>query len=91
MSVCDDSDGRGFHAAAIREAHEEAGIDLTEATLHHFGALASSGRASKTIFDPIFLAAAPGDLDVAIDHGEITEHHWMTPAEASVAALGRER
>ena len=36
VAVCDEGDGRGFHAAAIREAQEEAGIDLSGTELHHF-------------------------------------------------------
>ena len=36
----------------------------------------------KRFSTQFFLAKAPDNLDVAIDHGEITEHHWMTPAEA---------
>ena len=31
--VCDDSDGRGFLAAAVREAQEEAGIDISKCKL----------------------------------------------------------
>ena len=82
VSVCDDSDGRGFYAAAIREAHEEAGIDLTEATLHHFAHWLPPAVRPKRFSTQFFLAKAPDNLDVAIDHGEITEHHWMTPNEA---------
>ena len=36
VRVCDGGDGLGFHAAAIREAREEAGIDLIDCELHHF-------------------------------------------------------
>ncbi|HJM22357.1 MAG TPA: NUDIX hydrolase [Acidimicrobiales bacterium] len=82
VSVCDDGDGRGFHAAAIREAQEEAGIDLSNADLHHFAHWLPPAVRPKRFSTQFFLAIAPQDHHVAIDHGEITEHHWMTPANA---------
>tara|TARA_Y100000758_G_scaffold3228_1_gene2751 strand:- start:44 stop:787 length:744 start_codon:yes stop_codon:yes gene_type:complete len=80
--VCDDSDGRGFLAAAVREAQEEAGIDLSDSVLHHFAHWLPPAIRPKRFSTQFFLTTAPANLDVAIDHGEITEHHWMTPADA---------
>jgi len=82
VSVCDGSDGRGFHAAAIREAQEEAGIDLSDSELHHFAHWLPPAVRPKRFSTQFFLAAAPKGLDISIDHGEITDHHWMTPGEA---------
>lgn len=82
VAVCDGGDGRGFHAAAIREAREEAGIDLTDTELHHFAHWLPPAVRPKRFSTQFFLASAPEGLNVAIDHGEITEHHWMTPHEA---------
>ncbi len=82
VAMCDGGDGRGFHAAAIREAQEEAGIDLTGTELHHFAHWLPPAVRPKRFSTQFFLAAAPEGLDVSIDHGEITEHHWMTPTDA---------
>ena len=82
VAVCDEGDGRGFHAAAIREAQEEAGIDLSGTELHHFAHWLPPAVRPKRFSTQFFLAAAPEGLDISIDHGEITDHHWMTPTEA---------
>jgi 8-oxo-dGTP pyrophosphatase MutT (NUDIX family) len=82
VTVCDGGDGRGFHAAAIREAQEEAGIDLSDTELHHFAHWLPPAVRPKRFSTQFFLAAAPKGLDISIDHGEITDHHWMTPREA---------
>ncbi|MEG3596067.1 MAG: NUDIX hydrolase [Actinomycetota bacterium] len=82
VAMCDGGDGRGFHAAAIREAQEEAGIDLTDTELHHFAHWLPPAVRPKRFSTQFFLAEAPEGLDVSIDHGEITEHHWMTPKDA---------
>lgn len=82
VRVCDSGDGLGFHAAAIREAREEAGIDLSDCELHHFAHWLPPAIRPKRFSTQFFLAKAPYQTDVSIDHGEITEHHWMTPSEA---------
>ena len=82
VAVCDGSDGRGFHAAAIRETQEEAGIDITGTELHHFAHWLPPAVRPKRFSTQFFLAEAPEGLDVSIDHGEITEHRWMTPTNA---------
>ena len=82
VAMCDGSNGRGFQAAAIREAQEEAGIDLAGTELHHFAHWLPPAVRPKRFSTQFFLAAAPQGLDVSIDHGEITEHHWMTPSDA---------
>ncbi len=82
ISVCDGGNGRGFRAAAVREAREEAGVDLGDTELHHFAHWLPPAVRPKRFSTQFFLALAPADLDVAIDHGEITEHHWMTPTNA---------
>ena len=82
VEVCDEGDGRGFRAAAIREAQEEAGIDLSGTELHHFAHWLPPAVRPKRFSTQFFLAEAPESLDISIDHGEITDHHWMTPTDA---------
>ena len=82
VEVCDGGDGRGFSAAAIRETREEAGIDLADSELFHFAHWLPPAVREKRFSTQFFLAMAPENHDVAIDHGEITEHHWMTPSSA---------
>jgi len=82
VDMCDHGNGRGFHAAAIREAQEEAGIDLSGTELHHFAHWLPPAVRPKRFSTQFFLAAVPEGLDISIDHGEITDHHWMTPKDA---------
>lgn len=73
----------GFRAAAVREAQEEAGIDLGGAQLHHFSHWLPPPIRPKRFSTHFFLTQAPADLeDVSIDHGEITEHAWISPTAA---------
>jgi 8-oxo-dGTP pyrophosphatase MutT (NUDIX family) len=71
--------------AAVREAREEAGIDLDPDSLvalsHWTPDVASHHKRFATWF---FLAGATPDT-VVVDGGEIVDHGWVRPAEA----LGR--
>ena len=67
--------------AAVREAQEEAGLELLAAdlfTLSHWTPPPITPRRFLTWF---FLARAPKS-DVVIDDGEIRDHAWMRPQEA---------
>lgn len=67
--------------AAVREAKEEAGLDVELAqlvALSHWTPPPITPRRYLTWF---FLAKAPLS-DVVIDDGEIRDHAWMSPAEA---------
>ena len=73
----------GFRTAAIREAGEEAGIDLRSCDLHHFSHWLPPAIRPKRFSTHFFLAEAPTDIgDISIDHGEITEHAWISPTAA---------
>ena len=68
-------------AAAVREAAEEAGLEVDPDSLvwfSHWTPLAATARRFATYF---FLAPAPAG-SVVVDDGEITAHLWITPAEA---------
>jgi 8-oxo-dGTP pyrophosphatase MutT (NUDIX family) len=67
--------------AAVREAHEEAGLEVEPdamVALSHWTPPPITPRRFLTWF---FLAKAPAS-EVVIDDGEIREHAWMSPAEA---------
>ena len=73
----------GFRTAAVRDASEEAGIDVSGAELHHFSHWLPPPIRPKRFSTHFFVAEAPADIaDVSIDHGEITEHAWIRPADA---------
>lgn len=73
----------GFRAAAVREAREEAGIDLGACELHHFSHWLPPAIRPKRFSTHFFVTEAPADLaDVVIDDGEITEHAWINPRKA---------
>ena len=68
-------------AAAVREAKEEADLDLDHERLVRFSHWTPPPIAPKRYATWFFLADAPA-ADVTVDDGEITDHDWMTPAEA---------
>jgi len=80
-----DDEEQAARRAAVREAKEEAGIELDADVLvplsHWTPDRASAHRRFATWF---FLAAATSDT-VVVDGGEIVDHGWVRPA----AALGR--
>ncbi len=83
-----DGDGEaGLRAAAIRELHEEAGVDLDDPE-----ALVAFSRwitpaAVKIRYDTsFFLATAPDGAQARIDGAEVVDARWLTPADALSAA-----
>jgi 8-oxo-dGTP pyrophosphatase MutT (NUDIX family) len=69
--------------AAVREAAEEAGIDLDVAALRRWSHWTPPPRQDKRFTTAFFVAPAlDGDAVVVIDDGEIREHRWTTAAEA---------
>ena len=67
--------------AAVREAHEEAGLMIGEETLVALSHWTPPAIAPKRFLTWFFLAPAT-DSAVTIDRGEIHEHVWLPPAEA---------
>ena len=70
--------------AAVREAREEAGLDLDGAQLVLVSRWVTPVQLPKR-FDTWFFAAPGSDAPIAVDGGEIHDHRWMTAAEALAA------
>lgn len=75
--------------AAVRECHEEAGLHLDGTglvTWSHWQPPSAAAMITSTgprrRFSTWFFAAEAPEGEVQIDHGEIHEHRWMTPAAA---------
>jgi 8-oxo-dGTP pyrophosphatase MutT (NUDIX family) len=67
--------------AAVREAREEADLDLDPEDLVWFSHWTPPEISPKRFATHFFAAPAP-EGTVRIDGGEIHDHAWMTPAEA---------
>jgi 8-oxo-dGTP pyrophosphatase MutT (NUDIX family) len=68
--------------AAVREAREEAGLELDPdglVPIAHWTPPAEAPRRFNTWF---FLAPAPSGADVLVDGHEIHDHGWLRPADA---------
>lgn len=82
----EDDDGTGLdgaRAAAVREAHEETGLDLTAADLVPFAHWNPPAEAPRRYATWFFLGALPeGAADVVVDGKEIGDHVWTTPTGA---------
>lgn len=70
--------------AAVREAREEAALEVDESSLVVFSHWAPPAIAPKRFATWFFLAPAP-ESEIAIDGGEIHEHRWFRPADALAA------
>lgn len=70
--------------AAVREAREEAGLELLGSELVAISRWVTPVQLPKR-FDTWFFAAVGTDAPVAVDGGEIHDHQWMSPAEALAA------
>jgi 8-oxo-dGTP pyrophosphatase MutT (NUDIX family) len=69
--------------AAVREAAEEAGLALDEATLVPFSHWTAPPISPKRFATWFFLAPCPaGTPVITIDGGEIHDHAWMRPGDA---------
>ncbi len=68
--------------AAVREAREEAAIELDPASLVVLSFWFPPPGAPRRYATWFFLAAAAGTAEVVVDQVEIHEHRWMRPSEA---------
>jgi len=75
--------------AAVREAREEASIELQSNDLQHFSFWLPPARVTKR-FATWFFAARAGSEVVVIDDGEITEYEWLNPQQALDKCQARE-
>ncbi len=67
--------------AAVREAQEEAGLELPVDSLIAFSHWTPPPITPKRFLTWFFLAPAP-ETEIVIDGGEIHEHAWMRPVDA---------
>ena len=67
--------------AAIREAHEEAGVSLSLTDLETYSHWTPPPITPRRFLTWFFLAQAPAG-EISIDGGEIHEHAWMPPSAA---------
>jgi hypothetical protein len=65
----------------VREAFEECGLGVDPKEMHPFSHW-TPPRTTPRRFLTWFFAARAGSGEVAIDHGEIHDSDWMSPAEA---------
>ncbi len=76
--------------AVVREAKEEADLDLQEADLHFFVHWTTPTSEPKRFGTYFFHTQVPYDGTViTVDNSEILEHRWMTPEAAMAAALAK--
>ena len=69
-------------AAAVREAREEAGIDLDPESLVVLSFWLPPPEAPRRFATWFFLAPIDPEHQVVVDLGEIREHRWLTPQAA---------
>ena len=67
--------------AAVREAKEEAGLDVDADGLVWFAHWTPPGGEVRRFATWFFLGAAPDGV-VVVDDGEIRDHRWSRPADA---------
>jgi 8-oxo-dGTP pyrophosphatase MutT (NUDIX family) len=73
----------GARRAAVREAREEAALDLSEEDLVTLSFWIPPRDAPRRFATWFFLAPASGE--VVVDKGEIHDHQWLSPAAAMAA------
>lgn len=73
----------GARRAAVREAHEEAGLRLAEEDLVTLSFWIPPPDAPRRFATWFFLAGASGD--VVVDEAEIHDHQWLSPGAAMAA------
>jgi len=71
--------------AAVREAKEEAGLELEPTGLVALSFWLPPLEAPRRFATWFFLAVASSSAAVEVDRGEIREHRWMTPPAAMEA------
>jgi 8-oxo-dGTP pyrophosphatase MutT (NUDIX family) len=78
-----DAEIAGARRAAVREAREEAGLNLSEKDLVTLSFWMPPQGAPRRFATWFFLAEAGGE--VVVDKGEIHDHQWLSPRAAMAA------
>jgi 8-oxo-dGTP pyrophosphatase MutT (NUDIX family) len=68
--------------AAIRETHEEAGVDLRGTALPLISRWITPEIRPKRFDTWFFLGAVHREQSVVVCHSEVTEHRWLAPGAA---------
>lgn len=68
--------------AAIRETHEETGLDIESNSLQFFAHWTTPEGEVKRYATWFFVTAIPGDEPVVVDGAEIDGFRWMRPGDA---------
>jgi 8-oxo-dGTP pyrophosphatase MutT (NUDIX family) len=76
--------------AAVREAREEAGLELAAEALLPISRWITPEISPRRFDTWFYLASVAGDTRVQVDGGEIARHHWLAP-EAALAAHHEQR
>jgi 8-oxo-dGTP pyrophosphatase MutT (NUDIX family) len=79
------SEIEGSRRAAVREAKEEAGLDLDEGGLVTLSFWLPPPQAPRRFATWFFLAPVQGSGGVEVDRVEIKDHRWLTAKVAMVA------
>ncbi|MEZ5571939.1 MAG: NUDIX hydrolase [Halioglobus sp.] len=68
--------------AAIRETHEEAGVQVTADQLVYLSHWTTPEGAKRRFATWFFLTILEDGQEVKVDGGEIAHHRWVSPAKA---------
>jgi 8-oxo-dGTP pyrophosphatase MutT (NUDIX family) len=80
-----DEGDAALRRAAVREAREEAGLELAADALLPISRWITPEISPRRFDTWFYLAAVPGETTVRVDGSEIARHHWLAP-EAALAA-----
>ncbi len=79
--LVEDDEFGAARRAAVREAHEESGLEIAEADLAALSHWTPPPITPRRFLTWFFVAEAP-ETDVVIDMGEIEDHEWLSVSEA---------
>jgi 8-oxo-dGTP pyrophosphatase MutT (NUDIX family) len=80
-----DEGDAALRRAAVREAREEAGLELAAEALIPISRWITPEISPRRFDTWFYLASVPGGTAVRVDGSEIAGHHWLAP-EAALAA-----
>jgi len=85
------TDLQAAKTAAVREAKEEANLNLKDVDLHFFVHWTTPTTQPKRFGTFFYHTQVPYEgTKITVDNSEIVEHRWMTPQVAMDAALSKE-